>query len=764
MYVLNDRLQPCKPAEEGEIFLAGLQVMRGYIGADDETARKILPDPWHAQSTMYRTGDYGKWTDNGDLFYIGRIDRQVKVRGYRVELAAIEQKIYDLDPDVKLAAALVANDTLMAFVKPNTTDVDCLRLRLGKVLQPSWVPQLVYALNEFPMTPNRKVDFRELQRVGLSRGRDCADVSLRDELENTIAQEWKHVLKLSSDFHLSRESDFMQLGGNSVLQMLLAVRLTKILGVALSVRQVISAPLLRQQSEVIRQQQTHLIDNGKTMASSLKAHQPSYLEQQAWFQYCVGTSTTTFNIPVLLKLNGKFDRAKLVRSLNQALGSRTVLRSNFVNGACGPRRVLRPNGPKVRLANTLDIQCEVSRTFDLTRDELIRVFFCRDTLLVIASHAICDLNSVQALLRQASKAYNNDSICESRFEYLKSDVWSYNIRQEDKQYWRSALRDLSPSINLDLLPSSAIFEGSSARKLFQGPLIRNLSGLMKRYAVTQHQLVSTAVAQTLQWMTKSDDVVLGCPFENRHSEKDRESVGLFLDRLPLRFKSSATSSCADLLTTARDVTQQALRYAIPFHELMALLNLPPTLEQHPIFQTMVTFHLKGATEGSLQVPGCEVSRQECFPPGAKFLLMFEWTELEDDAWDLRIEYDSTRLSAQIITTFQKALEIVLESMASELSRKAMHQELSRKLPKSKQSRPSLPVDNMIYCIRREMAACLDVDMRKLPCTVSFFEAGGNSMGAVHLQRRMKKIGLEVDVRTIFEMATAERLAGHFLSL
>lgn len=330
MYVLNSDRHQAGVGEQGEIYLAGIQVLRGYIGADEEAGRKIQPDPWHPGQKMYRTGDYGRYTDSGDIFYIGRMDRQVKVRGYRVELAAVEQKIYELEPRVTLAAVLTVNDNLVAYVKPETIDTECLRQSLAKSLQPSWVPHFIVALESFPMTPNVKIDFRELAKTKLIAPQEESKeaVALHGEVEETIAVVWRHVLKLPDDLTLSACQSFMNLGGNSVLQMLLAVRLSKTFGVQLSVRQIIATPVLRDQAALVHQQKTQSNKPVSAPCAELTVRDLTHLEKQAWFQYQIGTSKTTFNIPVLLHLNGEFDSQRLVDALNAAMATRSLLRSN----------------------------------------------------------------------------------------------------------------------------------------------------------------------------------------------------------------------------------------------------------------------------------------------------------------------------------------------------------------------------------------------------------------------------------------------------
>jgi hypothetical protein len=694
MYVLDANLQPIvEPGVVGEIFLAGMQVMRGYINAPEKSALCVSVDPWHTGERMYRTGDYGTFTANGCISYIGRVDRQIKLRGFRIELAAIEQKMYQVDPSILLATVLVKSDILVAFIKPATVNVDRLRRLLKKALQPSWIPQTIIAIDDMPMTANRKVDSRALESMTIHAKRNSVQVSdgediLKDALETSIAREWKVVLRLDRNNEPSACEDFLSLGGHSVLQMLLSVRLSKAFGVAVTTGDIIRSPTIRSQANIIRGRAKSTQQELRPLANNAL----SPLEEQAWYSYRAATSSTTFNIAVLLHLSGYFDRHKLVSAMNEVLESRKILRSNFASYDSGPRRILRPASPRVHQVDELDVHREVNIAFDLERDELIRVFFARksDTLLIVSSHAITDLNSIQSLLREVSSVYAAPGMTRPRMHYLRAPVWSRPVQDKDKMFWIDYLRNMPPRLDALLrLPAPSlehVFEGTSRFHTFSGPLLQQCIKLLPLYGVTHHHLAITIVAQALQWLSGTNDVILGCPFQNRFGDLEQESAGLFLDRLPIRIQtSSATTSTKDLLRATRDASQQAIAAAIPFRDILSALKMegtdPFSPSSHPIFQAMVTFHLENAVESCLTLPGCTVRRArpaDCWARGAKFLCMFEWTEMSADVWVLRIEYDSSRIGREIIERIERTIKSVMEGIANEESRKEIFKVLAER--------------------------------------------------------------------------------------
>ncbi|KAF2219165.1 nonribosomal peptide synthase GliP [Elsinoe ampelina] len=755
MYILDKDLKPTPTGAEGEIYLAGIQVMRGYIGADVAAADKIMADPWYPGSRVYRTGDYGRWDREGSIVYIGRLDRQVKIRGFRVELASVEQKMYELCPGLVTVAAMNVNDALVAYVKGTSVNIEALRETLSRSLQPSWVPQVIIQMHDIPMTVNRKIDYQKLLSMRLPEQK----VNLDDPDELRIAGIWKELLRRPSDSCISPSDDFVRLGGHSVLQLLLAARLQDAYCVKLSIRHVIANPMLKDQAIMIRQVKSSTqqnLDIDKKSEDSEEESRLTYLERQVWVQYQVASSTSTFNIPVHLVLNGELDKDRFVQALNACLSSRKVLRSNFTMTREGPKRTFRANPPRVQQVGHINIDSVVATPFDLAKDELIRVFLIRNELLIVTTHAIADLNSVQVLLSELSRCYNSAIEPCPRFEYLSNSAWASCSTLQEREYWARTLADAPGHLPIGKPVGHSLFKGSSKLHFFEGPLVAALNDLCDTHNVTKHQLVATAAAQTLQWLNGGNDIVIGMPFQNRNGETERTSMGLHLDRLPLRIHSDSTSTCEDMLADTRRASQAALANAIPFHEIMLATRTQPTLRHHPIFEVMVTFHLSRAVEECLDIPGVECLRNHVHPPGSKFAIMFEWTELSSDKWMLRIEYDDGRLPAETLERLEQTLRCVLDGLAAGKSRAAIHGDLSR-LESRDPRRPSV-LSRTRDLVRREMADVLGRADGELDAETSFFEAGGDSVAALMLHKRLVGAGVDVAVAAVFDYPTASGLA------
>ncbi len=173
VYILGEGNQVRPEGVAGELCVAGRGLARGYLNREDETAKRFVADPFVPGERMYRTGDLVKWV-NGGIEYIGRIDQQVKVRGYRIELSEIEVQLAQLS-EVQDAAVTAAKDkggntAIAAYVTPETADIEALKSSLKETLPDYMIPAFWVTLNELPVTANGKVDRKALPEPDIEAG------------------------------------------------------------------------------------------------------------------------------------------------------------------------------------------------------------------------------------------------------------------------------------------------------------------------------------------------------------------------------------------------------------------------------------------------------------------------------------------------------------------------------------------------------------------------------------------------------------------
>ncbi|MCI4066743.1 amino acid adenylation domain-containing protein [Micromonospora sp. R77] len=257
IYLLDERGMPVPPGVRGEIWVAGAGVTLGYRNLPELTAARFVPDLYAGEGDqrMYRSGDLARWTDDGELEFLGRADHQVKIRGFRVEPGEIEAALRDR-PDIADAVVLprtIAGDTrLVAYLVPadgaTVADAD-VTAALRAVLPEYMVPAHLVTLDRFPLTPNGKTDRAALPDFdGARPDLDREYVAPRTPTEEAVAAAWREMLGVEK---AGVHDDFFALGGHSLLATRVAFRLRGVLGVEVPVRAIFDHPVLERLATAI---------------------------------------------------------------------------------------------------------------------------------------------------------------------------------------------------------------------------------------------------------------------------------------------------------------------------------------------------------------------------------------------------------------------------------------------------------------------------------------------------------------------------------
>lgn len=221
LYVLDDALRPVPPGVEGELYIGGAGVARGYHGRRQATAERFLQDPFAGSPTarMYRTGDLVRREPDGTLAFLGRRDHQVKIRGHRVELGAVEAHLCEL-PGIREAAAVVdgTGNALVGFVLATAPmDASFLREQLAERLPGAMVPARIEVLDRFPRTVNGKTDRAALGRRAETQPASAparpAQPASPGDLIAQVSAAWAEVLKTA---HVPVDANFFDIGGHSL--------------------------------------------------------------------------------------------------------------------------------------------------------------------------------------------------------------------------------------------------------------------------------------------------------------------------------------------------------------------------------------------------------------------------------------------------------------------------------------------------------------------------------------------------------------------
>jgi amino acid adenylation domain-containing protein len=254
-YVLDARFRQSPIGVYGELYLAGVQLARGYLGRPDLTDERFLPNPFMPGTKMYRTGDSARFLSDGSIEYLGRLDHQVKIRGYRIELGEIESVLVE-QPGVAKAIVVAREDQgIKRLIGYFTAGAGCqldpedLKSGLRQKLPDYMIPAHLIGLERFPMTPNGKIDRLTLPMPDPGRDRTAEVVPGRDPMEQALIEIWEQELGVKP---VGIHDDFFRLGGDSLLAVRVLVRAEAFFGKKLLLATLFQAPTIAQLAATLR--------------------------------------------------------------------------------------------------------------------------------------------------------------------------------------------------------------------------------------------------------------------------------------------------------------------------------------------------------------------------------------------------------------------------------------------------------------------------------------------------------------------------------
>lgn len=677
VYIMNRDLSLVPPGVIGEICIAGVQTAQGYIGMPVETAERFRTDPVCCghNERMYRTGDQGYWDiQSQEVVCLGRKDRMIKLRGFRLDLNDIEARILNAVPTVSAVAVVVADkeDYLVAMVTPASVDTVHLATRIRSALPMHAVPRRLIAVDQFPMTAAGKRDYKAIAAARLETAAVVGEplsapvAKPLTTIETRVIRIWRSVLDLDENVPLDREANFYNLGGHSILQLHLATALTEEFGCRVPVSLVMDFPLLKEMAEMMNRLLLQTIYREETAVIHRRTDEQelSPIELEWWQKYQLNEGSSAFNVCFAARFDpARVDRRLLTAAWNTVLMRHRILRSRCVpTRRLGVRRKYADCPPQVERLDQLNLWHEVNRPFQLDRNHPIRVMISRDTLLVVVSHIVCDLTTLEVLNREVISLYRGEPLPEIKQQHYM-EVVAHNTTSSacDLDFWTKYLAGSQGSENR--------FEAQFDRKSYRGSsfvvdipptVFAGMINLVTAQHLTLHQLALAAIALTMQVDRDHIDLVLGGPHFNRKTSKAQKTVGLFLEPLPIRIRDEEPNTpqiVADFLHAVQRQSQQALGHAVSWNRLLRHLDVDMDYPNHPLFDIMVTFHDHRGQQ-LFQLPGFDPI--PVWAKGSKFKLMFEFTALAADQLMLRIEHDLDSYPLEVVRQISSLLLVALK--------------------------------------------------------------------------------------------------------
>ncbi len=679
--LLDRGLRPVPVGLPGEVFIAGRGLARGYRGRPERTAASFVPDPFGGLpgERLYRTGDLARWLPTGELDFVGRLDDQVKVRGYRVEPGEIEA-VFKRHPAVReavvqalgsgeerrlVASAVVREDAAAGGLRAD------LRAHLRAELPEYMVPATLALTTELPLTPNGKLDRRALARLHAEAAPEDAGEAPRTPVEKTLAALWSDLLRTGDAGAIGRGSDFFALGGHSLLATRLAARVDQALGVELPLAEVFAQPTLAGQAariealrEAARAAAPPLLPVPRTGA--LPA---SFAQERLWFLDRLEPGGALYNVAAALRLAGRLDVAALARALTAVVRRHEALRTTFAAIDGRPIQVIHPAAAAAVEVPVVDLDGlaeprreaalrrlaheEAGRPFDLARGPLLRAAFVRTrremdresgngagALLVTMHHVVSDGWSVGVLVRELGALYRPvprpvpgpPALPPLPVQYADFAVWQRGwlageLLETELAWWRERLAGLPPELPLPAdrpRPPAPRHRGLAVSAPLAGSLAP-LAALARRHEATLFMVLLAAFQVLLARFCGEEDVPVGTPIANRGRAGTEGLIGLFVNTLVLRGDLSGEPPLAAFLERVRDGALAAYAHQdLPFEKLVEALAPERSAGRAPLFQAMLV--LQELPLAELALPGLATSLLPVDEGTAKFDLSLELTQ------------------------------------------------------------------------------------------------------------------------------------------
>ncbi|PTR22847.1 non-ribosomal peptide synthase protein (TIGR01720 family)/amino acid adenylation domain-containing protein [Rhodococcus sp. OK519] len=669
LYVLDSRLRPVPVGVEGELYLAGAQLARGYVGQPDLTAGRFVACPHGpAGERMYRTGDLVRWTATGELEYIGRTDFQVKLRGQRIELGEIEAALLDR-PGVAQAVALllvheIAGEYLAGYVVPHAGAQPAeseLLDALGSVLPRYMVPTAVVVLDAFPVTANGKLDRRALPAPEFASTAEYAAATTPTEF--AMVDVFGEVLGPESPIGVY--DSFFDLGGNSLVATRLLARINAEFGVQLGVRELFDAPTVRGLASVV---DAASADGVRPALESMPrpARIPlSPAQSRMWFLNRFDPGSGAYNVAVALRLTGALDRDALAAAIADIVDRHEPLRTVYPDSADGPfQRILSTGEALDELA--LDelgaeeaghadlaarIRAAVSAGFDVTAEIPIEVTLLKDAesadghvLVVVVHHISIDGWSMSVLASDLVLAYSArvrggaPTWEPLPVQYADYALWKRRVLGADEDptslagkqiaYWSAELAGAPEMLELPTdrsRPATPGYSGAVVDTTIEANVYDAVRALARRADATPFMVLHSALAVLLARLSGTDDVSIGTPVAGRGERELDDVVGMFVNTLVLRTEIDPAMSFADLLAEVRRTDLAAYAHAdVPFEQLVEVISPARSTAHHPLFQVVLAY--EGPRARSIALPDVEIASEELDFGIAKFDLQVEVAE------------------------------------------------------------------------------------------------------------------------------------------
>ncbi|MDG4795133.1 non-ribosomal peptide synthetase [Micromonospora sp. WMMD1082] len=625
--VLDDAGNPVRSGDQGELCITGSNLALGYLHQPELTAQRFVQiDGQRA----YRTGDLVEVTDSGECVFLGRVDRQVKVGGNRVEAGHVETVLMSHSGVVQAyvrAATAGRGVVLVAYLvaEPGGGDREGwdtagLDAYLSERLPAYMKPSAYVVVDELPRTPSGKVDESRLPEPVASAG-DSAD-EVASPLESSLAVEVADILGRSA---VGVVTPLTQVGANSLAFVQIAATISSRYGVEVPISAMFADPTVRAIAAHVR---VAVPGSRPPLVVAPQCHGPAPLsaqQQQIWVLHQLAPLSLAYNAQCSLRLTGPLDVPALEAALSTIVERHEILRTTFHDGPDGPVQVVHEPWPVcvdvVDLTHVgealgvaalaAEVDRQTRRRFDVSALPLVRWHLYRlsptsFSLLQVEHHFVHDGWSAVLWLREIREVYRTavegrqPDLAPLPVQYRDYARWyqewttTEDFAQQGR-FWQRTL-DGCPVEGVTFQPDQPrpqrrAFRGSCLRAEIPAATVASVDALCAQDQVSRFAVFLAAFASLVWRHTDEADLVIGSALSNRRLPNTAPMMGMFVNALPLRLSIAGDRTVVQVVAdTMQTILQAQDHQEFPLVEIVRRLGLPRDASRNPLFSLMFAFH------------------------------------------------------------------------------------------------------------------------------------------------------------------------------
>ena len=666
--ILDEQMNLCPVGVDGELYIAGENVGKGYLNHPELTNERFKINPFYTEKDvpymgkiLYQTGDIARYRADGNIEYLGRIDTQVKIRGLRVELGEIENEMSAFE-GITLAAATDKQDTkgrqylVGYYLAEKDINEKELRQHLREKLPAYMVPHFFMRLESMPMTASGKIDRKNLPDPNMKLT-DISYVEPETELQRRLCDLWEEAFEQAD---ISIDADFFELGGDSLLALSLLAKIESVFHVRLSMKDIFENATIRLLAEKIQDNPTdnHIIPHKERESYILLPQQKAiYIE---WLR---NPSGLMYNMPAAVKIGTFVNRKKLISAIEQLLIRHKNLTVSIVQREDTLYGVYHDPMEVIIEEYTDQTMERFVRPFDLHQEPLVRFGFSEHYLLLDIHHILTDGHSFHVILKDLLALYEEKELPQINITYADyADFITQRIEENVFSYCMDYLKHEFPSdIAPITLPKPETLEKNILKDSFYEFTIdkhfkKNSQKLCWKYQITETMLYFAAYSLLLHYYSNEEELTSSIVLANRMYEQVMPLVGMFVNTVPCRLKAGNEETLAEYFS---DIRQQIFRLyeyqELPFEVIAEQTGI----ETKNALNTCFVYQVNDMESLCLDGKEYPVTPFELYE--SKFDLTFEICTRGNDSV-IRIEYRPAVVGKDTIQRMAESYQLILNSM------------------------------------------------------------------------------------------------------